>query len=229
MNKKEIVSKIGMLKKNPKILLYWGYKIVNLLKRNTLNNGERYDPNILRKFNINDPHQEGRYRLAASFISKNDIVLDIACGTGYGTLMLAEKSLSVKGVDISETAIKYAKKHYKNKPNIDFIQSDLFGFNELADVVVSFETIEHIHKNIEDILLKLMSLTKKRLICSVPHMEVVGGNRHHFHFNINEKNFDFLKSSYQVKFLYQSTAGEVLSHWSSSTSILIVIIDKKTF
>ena len=48
MNKKEIVSKIGMLKKNPKILLYWGYKIVNLLKRNTLNNGERYDPNILK-------------------------------------------------------------------------------------------------------------------------------------------------------------------------------------
>lgn len=41
-----------MLKNNPKIVLLWSYKIINLFKKNVLNNGERYDPNIMKKFNI---------------------------------------------------------------------------------------------------------------------------------------------------------------------------------
>ena len=226
MNKKKIGFKIELLKSNPRILLYWGYKIINLFKMTPLNNGERYDPNILRKFNINDPHQEGRYKLAANLISRNDIVLDIACGTGYGTLMLAENSLNIKGVDISERAIKYAKKHYKNRSNIDFIQSDLFNFNESADIVVSFGTIEHIPGDIEDTLIKLMSLARKRLICSVPYMEIAGANKHHAHFNINETNFNFLKDFCQVKFLYQSITGEISDCSNEHTKTLIVIIDK---
>jgi len=226
MNKKKIASKIELLKSNPRILLYWGYKIINLFKMTPLNNGERYDPNILKKFNINDPHQECRYKLAVNLISRNDIVLDIACGTGYGTLILADKSFSIKGVDISKRAIKYAKKNYKRRPNIDFIQSDLFNFNESADIVVSFETIEHIPRDIEDIVVKLMSLARKRLVCSVPYMEVAGDNRYHVHFNINETNFDFLKNFYQVKFLYQSATGEISDCANEYTMTLIMIIDR---
>ena len=220
------MSKINLMKNNPRILLYWGYKIINLLKRNTLNNGERYDPNILRRFNINDSHQEQRYQLAADLIAGNDTVLDIACGTGYGTLMLAEKSLDIKGVDISREAIKYANKHYKTRSNINFIQSDLFSFNGPADVVVSFETIEHVHEEIKDIVSKLIALTNKRLICSLPYREIAGGNRHHFHFNIGESSFDFLKDSYQVKFLYQSMDGRILDSVADDTATLIIIIDK---
>ena len=42
-------------------------------------------------------------------------LLDIACGVGYGTRLLADRSeaaLSALGVDISESAIAYARERY---------------------------------------------------------------------------------------------------------------------
>jgi SAM-dependent methyltransferase len=229
-NKKQITifasKKIKMLKDNPKIIFYWFYKLFNLFRKNVLNNGERYDPNILGNFNINDFHQEARYNFAQKFISKNDSVIDIACGTGYGTALLADNCLSVIGVDISEEAIRYANKHYKKKSNINFIQSGLFDFNGLADIVISFETIEHINDSIEATVKKLLSLAKNKIICSVPYKEAIGNNKYHSHFNISELDFDFLKNNYKLKFLYQTSDGKIWEENKGDISTLIIIIAK---
>lgn len=225
--KKVISEKMFMLKHNPKVLFYWGYKISNLFKENVLNQGERYDPNIFKKFNINDAHQEGRYLLAQKFISPDETVLDIACGTGYGTLMLAEKCLYITGFDISQVAIQYARKHYKLRPNINFIQSDIFSITDHADVIVSFETIEHIKGDIKNIIFKLLSLADKKLICSVPYQEQAGVNSHHFHSNISESGFISFESTYQVQFFYQSKNGRLSnSKHNIETYSLIVVINK---
>lgn len=228
MKKSIIIEKLNIFKNNPRSILYWGYKGSNFFKENVLNNGERYDPNVLKKFNINDFHQEARYYLAKRFISENDSVLDIACGTGYGTLMLADNGLSITGVDISKKSIKYANKHYKTVSNINFVQSDIFSFNGFADVVVSFETIEHINSSIENVVIKLLSLAGKRIICSVPYKEPVGGNKYHIHFNISELDFDFLKKDQKVKFLYQTRDGKIGEENKDDVLALIVIIDKNT-
>jgi len=88
-----------------------------------------------------------RYEFASQFVSGLN-VLDIACGTGYGTNLLASSGAkSVDGVDISHKAVSYCKDHYL-KRSINFIQGDIYeyGTAETYDLITSFETIEHVEK-----------------------------------------------------------------------------------
>ena len=88
-----------------------------------------------------------RYRYASQF-TKGASVIDAACGSGYGSLLLAENGArEVIGVDISEDAIATAKRKYL-LPSGKFVALDVEKLSQLgkgiADVVVSFETIEHV-------------------------------------------------------------------------------------
>lgn len=73
-------------------------------------------------------------------------VLDVACGSGYGSDLLAQSAKGVTGGDISHDAISYCKAHY-HRPNLSFGVMDIrklpFSDNSF-DMVVSFETLEHI-------------------------------------------------------------------------------------
>jgi 2-polyprenyl-3-methyl-5-hydroxy-6-metoxy-1,4-benzoquinol methylase len=82
-----------------------------------------------------------RYNFALSHLQNNKI-LDIACGTGYGSKILAQQN-EVIGVDISADAIDEA---IQTAPDLTFICS---GYQELIlenkiDTIVSLETIEHL-------------------------------------------------------------------------------------
>jgi SAM-dependent methyltransferase len=81
-----------------------------------------------------------RYLWAASIVSGD--VLDVACGTGYGTRLLAERS-RVTGVDRDERALELARSRASSR----FIKA-LVPPIPLADAsfdfVVCFETVEHI-------------------------------------------------------------------------------------
>jgi 2-polyprenyl-3-methyl-5-hydroxy-6-metoxy-1,4-benzoquinol methylase len=87
-----------------------------------------------------------RYHFAAPLVSGLK-VLDIACGSGYGTEILAADAASVTGVDFSESAISYAKSKYSNE-RIGFEVGDAQRlsslFDGVFDAVVSFETLEHL-------------------------------------------------------------------------------------
>ena len=61
-----------------------------------------------------------RYRLLPGGDFK---VLDLGCGAGHGSNLLAEKYSQVTGLDISIDAIDYAKKNW-SRPNIDFVVGD---------------------------------------------------------------------------------------------------------
>ena len=52
-----------------------------------------------------------RYHFGAQFV-KDKRVLDVACGTGYGSAILAENAAFVEGIDISREAIDYAISNY---------------------------------------------------------------------------------------------------------------------
>lgn len=104
--------------------------------------GERLEDSMLHESAIEHLH---RYALAQELVSGKR-VLDIACGTGYGSNLLAQKAESVDGVDIDETVIMKAAVRYKQK-NLVFTKGSVEKIpfdNSSFDVVVSFETLEHI-------------------------------------------------------------------------------------
>jgi 2-polyprenyl-3-methyl-5-hydroxy-6-metoxy-1,4-benzoquinol methylase len=97
-----------------------------------------------------------RYRFAAQRV-KGRRVLDCACGTGYGAQLLFEEGLAsgVIGIDIARKAIEYACKHHRTN-SLMFVcaTGDCLPLPTASlDVVVSFETIEHVaddHSLIEE-------------------------------------------------------------------------------
>jgi ubiquinone/menaquinone biosynthesis C-methylase UbiE len=90
-----------------------------------------------------------RYMFAAG-LTRNRMVLDVACGTGYGLSYIAEEGLGrAVGVDFSPEAISYARERFGGNGRISFICADgtrMPFADDSFDVVVSFETIEHIIK-----------------------------------------------------------------------------------
>ncbi len=113
---------------------------------------ERITPDRVGASNMIEYQEHlARYTFAKKFIKKDDIGLDIACGTGYGTSMLLADTRAKKmtGVDISEEAIVYAKQHFSDK-GLEFVKHDAAetGFPKNSfDVIVSFETIEHLERS----------------------------------------------------------------------------------
>ena len=109
--------------------------------------------------------------LKKSFCKK---ALDVGCGTGTISLYLANRGLSVDGVDISKLAIKSAKKNSDNfnlSRKTNFVIKDIQKgeINGSYDLIVISEVLEHL-KNDNKVLLNLIKLLKKngKIIISVP-------------------------------------------------------------
>ena len=115
-----------------------------------------------------------RYQFAREQVREHDVVLDAACGTGYGSGILAEKAGKVYGIDISEDAVQYASERYSAE-NISFqtMSVEKLEFpDNFFDVVVSFETIEHVEHEIQKKFLaeiKRCLKPKGILIMSMPN------------------------------------------------------------
>jgi trans-aconitate 2-methyltransferase len=84
-------------------------------------------------------------------LKKTDNVLEIGCGIGTQTGLLAEYTKGfgkVTAIDISSKSVDYAKKQLKNFNNIDFLIGDIvqmkLDINNKFDVVILPDVIEHI-------------------------------------------------------------------------------------
>jgi SAM-dependent methyltransferase len=105
--------------------------------------GERFTPECEREIWYEHWH---RYVFARSLV-RGKRVLDAACGEGYGSALLAEVATSVVGIDISEDAIAHAQSRYGARANLRFERGDCTALDVATaafDVIVSFETLEHI-------------------------------------------------------------------------------------
>jgi SAM-dependent methyltransferase len=127
-----------------------------------------------------------RYDFAARFVQPGRL-LDIACGSGYGTALLADAHPAVHciGVDINEPAIEHATQAYA-RPNVRYVVMDAMHFGNEQDVgdrfdtIVSLETIEHLPNPVEFVA-RLATLLRPggRIIASVPVTPSVDANPHH--------------------------------------------------
>ena len=70
-------------------------------------------------------------------------VVDLACGEGYGSNMLASAAAAVVGVDANPEAHEHARLRY-TRPNLRFERDLVEGFSEPCDAVVFLQTIEHV-------------------------------------------------------------------------------------
>ena len=108
--------------------------------------------------------------LELSKIKKNDIVLDLACGTGLVTKKLIRKVGSkgqIYAIDSSESAIKIAKKWTGNSKNLHFVRADAerIQFNTKFDAITCqyalffFPNEQKVLKNMKKLLKRNGTIT----------------------------------------------------------------------
>jgi SAM-dependent methyltransferase len=116
-----------------------------------------------------------RYAFAAPFCAGLRTV-DLCCGVGYGTAMLAETAAEVTGIDVDPDAVDDAARAHGALPGVRFAQGDAVEWlarPDLADrieALVCFEGIEHL-ADAEAVLAGLVRLARRgvRLVLSMPN------------------------------------------------------------
>lgn len=139
--------------------------------------GEQQIPSIPGTYVGVDIKSVERHHWASAF-THGKKVYDLACGTGYGSLLLEASNYT--GFDYSPEAIEYATTHYATDPSITFIQADACAMPptlEETDVIVSFETIEHLKD--PEALLRWCANHGKLLLISSPIRGSYGRSRFH--------------------------------------------------
>ena len=146
-----------------------------------------------------EPSHLARYQFALKHTLSDHLILDVPCGTGYGSNILASNNSRVHGVDINADAIDHAIEfflrdnisyHVGNMENL----GDLFTEDQIFDRIVSFEGIEHI-ANPDNFLKESVRLLKKDglLIISTPRKP--HGSPHHI-VEYSQDEFEALLNRY---------------------------------
>ncbi|HSN20496.1 MAG TPA: class I SAM-dependent methyltransferase, partial [Usitatibacter sp.] len=105
--------------------------------------GERFVPGTKGEIWMEHWH---RYHFAARWAADR-VVVDVACGEGYGAALLARGAARVTGIDVSAQAVDHARRTYADRPNLEFVRASCTALplaEACADLAVSFETLEHI-------------------------------------------------------------------------------------
>lgn len=175
------------------------------------NRSERMDPSVA----IFDPGRAefhlDRYRFAAERVAGFQVA-DIACGTGYGSEHLKEqgRAASVLGVDICADAIRYASEKH-SPPGVSFrcCDAESTGISDSSlDVVISFETIEHVPDD-EKLLSEFARILKPGglLICSTPNMWPLEIAPHHVRVYDRKSFEDILMRQFESIEMFNQNSG----------------------
>ena len=103
--------------------------------------GERTLPDVPEE-NYWYRRHEAVYEWIAERVKGLDVV-DMACGEGYGSEMLARRAARVTGVDANPEAHEHARAKY-TRPGLSFARDLVQTWAEPVDAVVFLQTIEHV-------------------------------------------------------------------------------------
>ena len=145
--------------------------------------GERMVPALHRNSLLYAEHYT-RYLVAAEIV-RGKRVLDIASGSGYGSQLLARSAESVIGVDRDERAVAYARAQF-SADNLEFRTGDATRIpvdDKSIDVLVTFETIEHVddYRAFLREIDRVLADDGLALISTPNDLEFAEGNHFHLH------------------------------------------------
>ena len=143
-----------------------------------MNNMDRYERQVAPTIRGIRIDHRARYRLACDYIRNEGKILDFACGIGYGAYLLSRNphSTEIDAVDKSHESIAYANRYYHSSKIAYKAEHDSHfdpAMNHY-DLIVSFETIEHLEQ--VDAYLKRIARSLKSsgvFICSTPNQAVI--------------------------------------------------------
>jgi 2-polyprenyl-3-methyl-5-hydroxy-6-metoxy-1,4-benzoquinol methylase len=176
---------------------------VEAVERLTLE--EAQEPTLLASAHVH------RYQLAAE-LCRDLRVLDLACGSGYGSSILRDSCPEVTGVDRDEATIAEAQEKL-GRPRLSFEVADAHEvlrreLRDSFDAIVMLESLEHL----EDPEEALASLRRHaddglKLVVSVPNSRTLEeDNPHH----VTDFGYDEAKAAFadfsDARFLYQFQA-----------------------
>jgi ubiquinone/menaquinone biosynthesis C-methylase UbiE len=172
-----------------------------------------------------------RYEQVVKYLTGNENILDIACGTGYGSYLLSKHvNGKVYGGDIDSKTIAECKNRF-TKDNLEYqiMDGTALPFKDnFFDIVVSFETIEHT-KDYEKMLSEFNRTLKPggKLFLSTPNRLVSSPDgiiKNPFH--TQEWNKDELLIIVSSFFKNIEFYGQVFSRYKSNTNLLAEYIEK---
>lgn len=131
---------------------------------------------------------EHRHRYAfAARLCRDRSVLDLCCGSGYGSEILAPTAREVVGVDNDVGTIEMARATVGERTGVEFVPADAVaylgqGARGRFDVIVCSEGLEHLDRLEEALaLLREHAEAGSRLVLSVPNSRYLG-EENPFHF-----------------------------------------------
>lgn len=126
---------------------------------------ENYDPNnLIEKYNLPE--------VLKSIPNDVKTILDLGCGNGIITNILAQNGYNITGVDISEAALKYVK-----TDKICTSSSNVPVKNNSYDLVFSSELLEHLPIDVYNAtILEMQRISKKYILISVPNNEDINSS-----------------------------------------------------
>jgi len=132
-------------------------------------------------------------------------VLDIACGSGYGSYYLSlNNNLKVIGADVNGNSISKAKETYQ-KDNLKFQVANALSLpfkDSSFDSIVSLETIEHFNVNDQKLYLQELKRVLKpegKLWLSTPNSQA---SKHRNPWHLKELDFNELQDILMKNFRY---------------------------
>lgn len=176
---------------------------------------------MLRETGSRSDAHVARYSFASAYVRPGDVVMDAACGLGYGSYLIHRntKCASVKGIDGSAYGIQYAKKNFENSDAVVFEEGFLpecLGtiLPESVDCIICFETLEHVEDPVALLTEFYRILTPGgRLICSVPNdwsdETGVDPNPYHLHVYTLEVFVAQLATLFDLEHIFAQCADRV--------------------
>ncbi|MGH7904610.1 MAG: class I SAM-dependent methyltransferase [Candidatus Dormibacteraceae bacterium] len=157
----------------------------------------------------------------ASRLAEGREVLDLGCGEGYGTCILAQRARRVTGVEIDPAAVLHARANYR-LPNAEFVEGSALDLREFRDgsqgLVVCFEVIEHLAEQ-QRVLDEVRRVLGKggMFVVSTPDRQVYRRDQERNPFHVRELDQQEFRDFLHSRFEHVAVWGQV----SGASSLIL--------
>jgi ubiquinone/menaquinone biosynthesis C-methylase UbiE len=185
--------------------------------------GERFLPECAGEIVYEHWH---RYAFAQRLASGRR-VLDLACGEGYGSALLAQAGAEVLGMDLAPEVVAHARDAYSGVAGCRFVVGSCAQIPADAgafDLIVSFETLEHVDAATQDQMLREFArvLAPGGLVLLSSPNKAVYGDAHNYHneFHVHElyrgELADLLDQHFAVQRWYRQKIQCISAIWAEA-------------